>query len=120
MDWFSALLSLPPTRRTVRHRPLTPRYARANQKLSYLVRNSVFLGQQPDPERQNAVLVATWAPASTGRGSGFYACFRIRHADGKATSAILYCFYDGRDGSPSFKSEESARLFARQNGFEAP
>ena len=120
MDWFSALCSLPPTCRAVRHRPLTPRYARASQKLAYIIDSCQFLGQQPDPERRHAMLVAVWAPPSTGRGSGYYACFRIRFSKDNATSAILYCFYDGTDGSPPLKSAESASHFARKHGFEAP
>lgn len=120
MDWFSALRHLPTTSRGVHHHPLTARYTRASQKLAYIIDNSVFLGQKPDPERRHAVLIAVWAPPSTGRGSGFFACFRIRHSDGVATSATLYCFYDGTDGSPSLKSEETAHLFAHKHGFERP
>jgi hypothetical protein len=104
----------------VHHHPLTARYTRASQKLAYIIDNSVFLGQRPDPERPHAMLIAVWAPPSTGRGSGFYACFRIRHADGAATSATLYCFYDGADGSPSLKSVEAAHHFAHKHGFVRP
>lgn len=120
MDWFSALRSLPPTCRAVHHQPLTVRYSRASQKLAYIIDNSVFLGQQQDPERPHAMLIAVWAPPPVGRGSGIYACFRIRQEDGVVTSATLYCFYDGTDGSPSIKSEETGYRFALQHGFEKP
>ena len=120
MNWFSTLRNLPPSCRAVSHQPLTPRYSRANQKLDYLISNGVYLGCRADPERRNVVLIAVWAPPSTGRRGGYYACFRIRLEEEKASWAILYCFYDGTDGSPSFKTEESAALFARTNGFEEP
>ncbi|MBU0608698.1 MAG: hypothetical protein KKI08_12490, partial [Armatimonadetes bacterium] len=96
------------------------RYSRASQKLAYIIDNCLFLGQQADPERPHAMLVAVWAPPSTGKGSGLYACFRIRFTEDQATSAILYCFYDGTDGSPSLKSAETAFHLARKHGFEAP
>jgi hypothetical protein len=120
VDWLSALRSLPLASRAVHHHPLTARYSRASQKLAFIIDNSVFLGQKPDPERPHAMLIAVWTPPSTGRGSGYYACFRIRYADGAAMSATLYCFYDGTDGSPSLKSEETALHLARKHGFESP
>lgn len=33
-------------------------------------------------------------------------------------AAVLFCFYDGTEKSPGFKSAQSAREFAHANGFE--
>lgn len=35
-----------------------------------------------------------------------------------ALLALLFCFYDGTESSPSIKSLEMAHAFARQGGFQ--
>lgn len=118
MDWLEELLGLPPDARYVKHNPASPRYFRGAQKLGYVLRNGSFLGSQPDAERSDAVCVALWAPPGHGRGKGYYCCFRVYVVDGKVQYAVMYCFYDGTDESPGFKTESSARAYARSEGFE--
>ena len=57
-----------------------------------------------------------WAPPGHGRGPGYYCCFRIYHPQGETLFALLFCFYDGTEGSPGFKqvwSELADRLERR-------
>jgi hypothetical protein len=77
----------------------------------------MFLGVQHDPERIGAVLLATWSPPGHGRGSGYYACFRIFFQDGTATFAALYCFYDGTERSVSLRSASAALAYALRHHF---
>lgn len=117
MDWIEELRRLPPERRAVWHQPETPRYTKARQKLSYLVRQSVLLGEQPDPERASAHLLALWAPPESGSGAGYYSCFRVFLEEGVLTFAVLYCLYDGSERSPGFRSLDAARGYAEAHGF---
>lgn len=117
MDWLDALRQLPSGAVQVRHSPPTPRYGRAARSVPHLLRSGVILGTQPDHERPHALLLAVWAPSTSRRSRGYYACFRLRFTDDSLSAAVLYCFYDGRDNSPALGSPETAALFARQHGF---
>jgi len=117
MDWLEELLRLPATRRAVWHQPETPRYARARQKLSYVLHESTLVGVQRDPEREDAVLLALWAPPGHGAGYGYYSCFRLFLEGQKPIFAVMYCFYDGTEGAPGFKSIQAARAHAEAHGF---
>lgn len=116
--WLEELCDLPDEAVYVHHVPPTPRYARAARSLRHILRAGVVLGTQADLERPGAILVAVWAPATSRRSRGYYACFRVRTREGRPASAVLYCFYDGRDGSPALGSPETARMFASQHGFD--
>lgn len=118
MDLLASLRRLPADRRVVLHQPETPRYARARQKLRLLIREGEFLGARKDPERADAWLLALWAPPFSGRGDGYYACIRLFMAEDTPTLAVLYCFYDGTEQSPGFRSVEAARAYAESRGFK--
>ncbi|MCB9780528.1 MAG: hypothetical protein H6742_18320 [Alphaproteobacteria bacterium] len=119
-SWLQRLRDVPLDFRVVQHDPMTRRYDRANQKLDYLVREGRFLGIRAS-ERTGAVAIelAVWTRSAAGKGCGYYACFRLFLDDhGTANYAVLFCFYDGTDGSPCLKGFESALTFARSNGFK--
>ena len=113
--WWDAVQQLPPSHRFVSHEPETPRYARARQKLRFLIREGVYLGMRLVVG--DNVEIAIWAPPDSGRGPGFYACFRLFVDDRVTTGATLFCFYDGTESSPGFSSASEAQAFAQDNGF---
>ena len=118
MDWLEEIRRLPAERRAVQHEPETPRYAKARQKLRYIVREASFLGAQEDPERPaTAWLVAAWARPERGVGYGYYVCFRVYVEQSRVLLAVLYCLYDGTENSPGFRSVEAAKAFAETQGF---
>ena len=117
MDWLNQIRALSARQRAVQHQPETPRYAQARIKLRYVLERGIFLGARQSDLHPEAVEVAIWAPPGHGRGPGYYCCFRIFHERGQASFALLFCFYDGTEGSPRFKSAGSARMFANANGF---
>ena len=118
MNWLDAVRALPKQALVVSHNPMTPRYDRALAKMSYLLRRSILLGERDADQHADAVEIATWAPPPTGRGDGYYCCFRL-HLDehGQVWFARLFCFYDGTESSHGFKSSQTARGFSRQQGF---
>ena len=115
--WWEAVKTLPDTHRFVAHEPETPRYARARQKLRYLMRKGEYLGSSSAPPDEGRIEIAVWAPPDQGRGPGYYGCFRLFIEDGVTTGAVLFCFYDGTESSPSLSTLQDARAFARANGF---
>jgi len=118
VDWLEEVRRLPAERRAVQHEPETPRYAKARQKLRFIVREARLLGTQEDPERPAAAwLLAVWAPSERGIGHGYYACFRVYVDQARVLLAVLYCLYDGTESSPGFKSFEAAKAFAETQGF---
>ena len=116
-SWWEAVKGLPETHRFVAHEPETPRYARARQKLRYLIRKGEYLGSTGVPEDEGWVEIAVWAPPEQGRDPGYYGCFRLFIEDGVVTGAVLFCFYDGTESSPSLSTLQEAQAFARANGF---
>ena len=117
ITWWAAVKELPDTHRFVAHEPETPRYARARQKLRYLLRHGKYLGCNEDRLADARVEIAVWAPPDSGTKAGYCCCFRLFVDDGIATGAVLFCLYDGTDASPAIVSVEQARAFARSNGF---
>ena len=117
MDWLEVIRNLFPRQRAVEHNPETPRYSRARSKLRYVLERGFYLGERQNPLHENSVEIAVWAPPGHGRGSGYYCCFRIFLEDNEVTFTVLFCFYDGTEGAPGFKSIDSARVFAVSNGF---
>ena len=116
-SWWEAVKGLPETHRFVAHEPETPRYARARQKLRYLIRNGAYLGSSDASEDEGRIEIAVWAPPTQGRGPGYYACFRLFIDAGVALGAVLFCFYDGTESSPSLSTLQDASAFAQANGF---
>ncbi|MDP2312418.1 MAG: hypothetical protein Q8P41_05895 [Pseudomonadota bacterium] len=117
MDWLAKIRALPASQRGVEHEPPdTRRYATARQKLGYVLREATYLGALVvEPGR---VEVAVWCPPGHGRGAGYYACFRV-YVDGvEPPKAVMFCFYDGTDGSPSLRSMAAARAFAHARDFK--
>ena len=119
-EWFEMLKRLPPECIGVAHVPRSPRYVRGERRIRYVLSEGFFLGSQKDPEREDkAVCIAVWSPSPTGRGAGYYSCFRIFLDElGRPTHAALYCHYDGTDHSPILRSPLSAREFAKGHGFQ--
>lgn len=118
MNLLATILSLPKSRRIVQHEPETPRYWRARRKLVYILKKSVILGDKSSTGSSSGLEVATWAPAGSGHGFGFYCCFRVYFEGENPTMAILYCFYDGSEGSPGFGTLESAQAYAFSRDFK--
>lgn len=118
MKLLEAILSLPKSQRIVQHEPETPRYWRARRKLVYILEKSAVLGDKSLTGSYSGREFATWAPAGSGHGFGFYCCFRVYFEAEIPTMAILYCFYDGSEGSPGFRSLESAQAYAFSRDFK--
>ena len=117
LTWWDAVTQLPASHRFVAHEPETPRYARARQKLRYLLREGVYLGATAGMGGERRTEIAVWAPSEYGSGPGYYCCFRLFIDAGVATGAVLFCFYDGTESSPGLSTLEAAQAFARENGF---
>jgi hypothetical protein len=117
-DWLARLRNLGPDQVFVQHRPPTPRYGRAQAKLSYLLREAILLGVKHERGTRSRVEIAIWTRPPTGRGFGYYACFRLFFEGTELIAALLFCFYDGTERSPGFKSVDAAIVFASHNGFE--
>ena len=115
MDWLDAIGQLPARSVLVEHEPPTDRYGRALQKLRYLGKRSELVGTKK--VNPTVVEIAVWAPSNSGGRSGYYACFRVTHKDGQPLTAVLFCFYDGTDASPSVPSAAAATAIARSEGF---
>lgn len=118
MNWLDVIRDLSPQQRAVQHQPETPRYSRARSKLRYVLNQGIYLGQRPESWNREAVEIAIWAPPGHGRGPGYYACFRLYLEEEAATFAVLFCFYDGTENSPGFRSADAAREYAIAQGFE--
>lgn len=114
--WWDAVRQLPASHRFVIHEPETPRYARARQKLGYVLREGEYLGASRKPDR-GQIEIAVWAPTHQGRGPGYYCCFRLFIEEGMVTDAALFCFYDGTESSPALSTLRDAQAVARENGF---
>jgi hypothetical protein len=65
------------------------------------------------PEYDWRIEIAVWAPSAQGLGPGYYACFRIFIEDGIATTAVLFCFYDGNESSPNLSTLQDAQALHR-------
>ena len=61
--------------------------------------------------------IAVWAPPDAGKRSGHYGCFRVFFKGGEVLSAVLFCYYDGTEGSPGFTSREKGASFRQTTGF---
>lgn len=117
-DWLSEIRALPKSRVFVEHNPPTPRYGRASAKLAYLLRHANLLGWRQVSDSDERVEIGVWAQNAEGRGPGYYACFRL-YLDGDVVSlALLFCFYDGTEKSPGFRSLEAATEYSRSSGFK--
>lgn len=116
-NWWDAVRQLPSSHRFVSHEPETPRYARARQKLRYLLREGEYLGTTGVAAGDDVLEIAVWAPSDQGRGHGYYGCFRLFIEDGVTTGAVLFCFYDGTESSPGLATLQGAQTYARANGF---
>ncbi|MDA0746934.1 MAG: hypothetical protein O2954_10470 [bacterium] len=117
MDWLKEIEKLSPRQRAVQHEPETPRYAHARGKLRYLIASGRYLGERRVENRRWEIEIAVWAPPERKRNPGYYGCFRIYFKGNEVIFAVLFCFYDGTEGSPGFRSLESARAYARSEGF---
>ncbi len=115
-DWLARLQELPADQVFVQHEPPTARYGRAQAKLAYLIREAHYLGCRAT-DRADATEIAIWARPSAGRGYGYYACFRFFVRGEEPMVAVLFCFYDGTDRSPGFKTLDAASAYAAANDF---
>jgi len=116
--WLERVRDLPSARVFVVHNPPTPRYGRAQVKLEYVVRTASPLGSRDVPGHSQRLEIAVWSPSPTGKGHGYYACFRLFLKDAELVSALLFCFYDGTEQSPGFRTREAAQAYAKSQDFE--
>ena len=116
-SWWDAVTQLSAAHRFIEHQPETPRYARARQKLPYLIREGVYLGCSHRVPPDDRVEIAIWAPPADGKGPGYYCCFRLYLEDDMVMYASLFCFYDGTESSPSLSNLHEAEAYARANQF---
>ena len=116
-DWLERVRRLSTDQVFVQHNPPTPRYGRAQSKLAYLIREGNLLGTKPVLGEPDRIEIAIWAKPAAGRGHGYYACFRLFLERGDLLAALLFCFYDGTEQSPGFKSFDAAAHFASSHGF---
>lgn len=117
MHWLEKIEKLSLRQRAVQHEPETPRYSRARSKLRYVVDHGQYLGERRAEGRRREIEIAVWTPPERGREPGYYGCFRIYFKGEEVIFAVLFCFYDGTERSPGFRSIESARAYARSEGF---
>lgn len=115
MNYLDQIKMLSSRQLAVEHQPETPRYSRARSKLRYVVDQGRYLGKREVGER--TLEIAVWTSPEQGRGTGYYSCFRIYFKNDEVIFAILFCFYDGTEKAPGFRSIESARSFAKSEGF---
>ena len=116
--WLEQVRALPRDRRIVQHEPETARYDRARLRLEYLLEASSVLGVRPG-DTPGAAEIAMWAPPPNGHGPGFYSCLRAYADESKQVMfAVLFCFWDGTEGSRGFRSTEVAQAYAHSEGFE--
>ena len=112
------MAALPRTRRIVLHQPETARYQRAREKFDYLLTAAVVLGVRQQSPEVASEEIAIWAPSANGQSSGNYACVRLYYESLELTLAVLFCFYDGTERSPGFRSEGAALVYSRSHGFK--
>ena len=118
-DWLALLKELPDDRIFVQHEPPTPRYGRAQTKLRYVLRASNYLGwRHSRGSAADSIDIALWSPPAHGRGHGYYTCFRLLRSDDEVVAGVLFCFYDGTEKSPGFKSRSAAQAFAEGHAFK--
>ena len=112
------LRKLPPETVDVWHKPMTERYFRAVIKRKMIIKDGIFLGTR-QPEAKKAKEIAIWLQNPSGRKRcGYYTNFRFFYSTkGEPLSAVLFCFYDGTDKSPCFRTLGSAKAFAKNEGF---
>ena len=116
----SDLRNLPAEAISVRHEPMTERYFRAIDKRKMIARFGISLGAR-ETGSGSSWEIAIWLQHPTGgRRCGFYANFRVFYSSkGDAVSATLFCFYDGTDKSPCFRTHASALAYAESEGSHA-
>ena len=119
LNWLEAVRLLPDEAVVVVHNPPTRRYARAHAKRTYILRESLQLGERPHDFDEDAVEIAMWAPSPRGQQNGFYSCMRLfLDSDRRVEEAAIYCFYDGTETSPGFRTFHEARQYALTHGFQ--
>lgn len=116
-DWMGELRALPLRQIRIEHNPPSERYGRAFDKRLHILQSGHHIGTRSDMADGNPVEIAVWASPQSGKGCGFYACFRVWCLNDAIQLALLFCFYDGTEKSPCFKTFHSAREFALQNEF---
>lgn len=116
-NWMADLRTLPDTHLTVQHNPMSLRYSRALNKLWLVVRDGQLLGHREMDRHISEI--AVWCNSGVEKRCGYYACFRIFYDKiDNASSAIMFCFYDGTEKSPCMKSVSSAQTYAKSEGFK--
>ena len=104
----------------VHHEPWTARYIRAERDLKRVVFQGRLIGSKRVQSGEPGFEIVVWNDQDFEERYGLYSVFRIYAQDnGKISSAILYCFYDGKDkSSEKFRTEASAREFMKGFGYE--
>ena len=109
--FLELLQQLDPEKIEIKHNPMTERYrTHAFSSLVYLLKNGVCIGWRKleKPILDEMIEVVIWAEPLFADSCGFYSCFRLHFLQQKLERATFFCFYDGKDKSPCFKSQEDA------------
>ena len=110
-DWLKDIRNLSPEQIIVRHLPPTDRYMfSAAAALQRVLTSGEVLGwRELSGEPKKCIEVVVWT-SSLNRGEcGLYVCCRLHYGDKQsATSATIFCFYDGTEKSPCFKGKSEA------------
>lgn len=116
-NYLKMLKAFGPLNIDVAHNPMTARYWRAFDERTKLVAHAQVLGVRK--HESGAVELATFLQPLDGRSRpGAYACFRMYFDTwGTLVGVKLFCYYDGKEGSPRLMTLASAQAFARDNGF---
>jgi hypothetical protein len=117
-DYLTGLLALPLDAVGVSHEPMSLRYGRAFDKRIYVLREAVLLGVREQIIQQTPEIAIFAAHPNSNKAPGYYVCLRLfLDKDHNVLSAVIFCFYDGTEKSPGFKSLETARTYAYGEGF---
>lgn len=104
----------------VHHEPWTARYIRAERDLKRIIFQGRLIGFKSAQKGGPGFELVVWNDKDFEERYGLYSVFRIYLQDnGKMSSAILFCFYDGKDkSSEKFRTETLAREFLKSLGYE--
>ena len=95
----------------IRHQPLTARYlAQASASLRQLLEKAKVIGwREVATKFERSIETVLFCNPAMDEGScGLYGCFRIHYRDKLPFEATFFCFYNGEDKSPCFRSETEA------------
>ncbi len=110
-DWLEDLRGLSTEKVIVRHHPSTDRYLfSAAAGLPRVLSEGEAIGwRELNGESKECVELVIWTPPLNRGDCGLYVCGRL-YFDAKSSpiSATIFCFYDGTEKSPCYKTKDEA------------